>query len=106
MSREIKTTAAAEHSLVDTAVLDSVASGRTDTAVAAASNTGIGIAVEIGPVAKDTDIDDAGGIADIGTAEMAADIGTAEMTADIRPADEAARNFPLAEEDTHIVVTV
>ena len=36
MSREIKTTAAAEHSLVDTAVLDSVASGRTDTAVAAA----------------------------------------------------------------------
>ena len=97
MSREIKTTAAAEHSLVDTAVLDSVASGRTDTAVAAASNTGIVIAVEIGPVAKDTDIDDAAGIADI---------GTAEMTADIRPADEAARNFPLAEEDTHIVVTV
>ena len=36
MSREIETTAAAEHSLVDTAVLDSVASGRTDTAVAAA----------------------------------------------------------------------
>ena len=87
-------------------MLDSVASGRTDTVVAAASNTGIGIAVEIGPVAKDTDIDDAAGIADIGTAEMAADIGTAEMTADIRPADEAARNFPLAEEDTHIVVTV
>ena len=53
--------------------------------------------MEIGPVAKNTDIDDNAGIADI---------GTAEMTADSRPADEAARNFPLAEVDTHIVVTV
>ena len=57
--------------------------------------------MEIGPVAKDTDIDD-GCCWNRG----AADIGTAEMTADIQPAAEAARNFPLAEEDTHIVVTV
>ena len=72
-------------------------SGLTDTATAAARTAGVGLAAEVGPVAKDTEFDDVAGIADIGTAEMAADI---------RPADEAAGNIPEAAEDYHIVVAV